>query len=143
MESKSVSRKSVSRYTVLLGNKPRMLRESLESLLASQSDVDVELVEPDPVEILTAVERTGADAVVVTLPESGEDPGLADHLLFEYPDLLVIALSATEKRGFTYRLVVDRSPIEPLSPAGVLAAIRGREKTPDCPAAVWPAQADS
>ena len=106
-----------------------MLRESLESILGGQGDIDVELVEPDAVEILTAVERTGADAVVVTLPESGEDPGLADHLLFEYPDLLVIALSPSEKEGFVYRLIVDKKPIEPLSAAGVLAVIRSREKT--------------
>lgn len=105
-----------------------MLRESLQSCLAGQSDIDVELVEPDTVEILTAVARTGADAVVVTLPESGEDPGLADHLLFEYPDLLVIALSPSEKGAFVYRLVVDKKPIEPLTPAGVLAVIRSREK---------------
>lgn len=105
-----------------------MLRETLESVLRGQSDIDVELVEPDAVEILTAVGRTGADAVVVTLPESGEDPGLADHLLFEYPDLLVIALSPAEKGGFVYRLVVDKKPIEPLSAAGVLAVIRSREK---------------
>lgn len=109
-----------------------MLRESLETFLADQSDIEIELVEPEPVAILAAVERTGADAVVLTMPESGE-PGLTDHLLYEYPDLLVIALSPSEENGFVYRLVIDKKPLKPVTSDGILAAIRGLEKNDSTP----------
>ena len=113
---------------VLLGNKPRMLRESLHDLIERELDIEVELVEPDPVEILAAVESTAAEVVVITLADPDEDPGLASHLLNEYPDLLVIAISPAEERAFMYRQIVTKEDLAPVSETRLLAAIRSQRQ---------------
>jgi DNA-binding NarL/FixJ family response regulator len=100
-----------------------MLRESLYELIAHESDIEVETVEPDPIELLAAVGRVEADVVIITLPETG-DPGLLSHLLTEYPDLLVIALSPADESAFVYRQVITKESLEPLSEEGLLHAIR-------------------
>lgn len=118
----------MSTVRVLLGNRPRMLRESLLNALGRYADVEVELAEPDPVELLAAVEETAADVVVITLPESGDDPGLASHLLHEYPGLLVIAISAADQSAYVYRQVITKDVLEPLSEANLLTAIRSHHR---------------
>ena len=130
-----------------------MLRESLRGLLEGSldessgaadgrfggegrfgegSDIEVELVDAEAIELLEAVERTEADVVVITLPETGEDPGLVSHLLMEFPHLLIIAISPVEESGFVYRQVITKEELLPLSQANLLATIRSRrqEKLP-------------
>ena len=103
-----------------------MLRQSLHSVLARQADLDVEAVEPDPVELLAAVDRIEADVVIVTLPESGEDPGISTHLLAEFPGLLVIAVSAVGERAVVYRQVITREELRPVVEGQIVAAIRSQ-----------------
>ena len=106
-----------------------MLRESLCGMIDGQPGIEVEMVEPDPLELLAAVERIEADVVVITMPDSGTDPGLCSHLLAEYPDLLVIALSPAGEDGYVYRQVITKEELEPLTEKSLLAAIRGRQET--------------
>lgn len=113
---------------VLLANRPRMLRESLLAVIEAHDDIEVEAVEPDPVEILAAVGRAAADVVVIALPESGEDPGLCSHLLAEYPDLRVLALSPAEATAFVYRQVITKEELTPPSESNILAFIRRRHE---------------
>lgn len=113
---------------VLLANRPRMLRESLRSVIEGHDDIEVEAVEPDPVTVLAAVDRAAADVVVIALPDSGEDPGLCSHLLTEYPDLLVLALSTAEANAFAYRQVITKEELQPPSTASILACIRRRHQ---------------
>jgi len=113
---------------VLLGNRPRMLRESLRRALERYADVEVELSEPDPVELMAALDECEADVVLITLPESGNDPGLASHLLHEYPGLLVIAISAADESAYVYRQVITKDVLEPLSEASLLTAIRSHHR---------------
>ena len=109
---------------VLLANRPRMLRESLRLMLESQGDIDVATAAPDPVELLAAVDRTDAEVVLVTLPESGGDPGICSHLLAQYPELLVIALSPVEQRAVAFRRVITREELVPLAEENLLRTIR-------------------
>ncbi len=116
---------------VLLANRPRMHRDALCSLLERQADIEVATTTPDPVELLAAVDRTEAEVVLVTLPESGADPGICSHLLAEYPDLLVIALSPVEQRAIVFRQVITREELMPVAEEGLLRAIRRqRDETP-------------
>ena len=107
-----------------------MLRESLLAILEKESGVEVWAIEPDPFELLVAVERHGADVVVVTLPGSGDDPGIGSHLLLEYPQLLVVALEPETGGGFTYRLVIAKEEIGHLDSEGLLALVRGHRASP-------------
>jgi hypothetical protein len=109
---------------ILLANRPEALRISLATLLQQQSDIEVVGTVLDPVELLVAVGDRQADVVVVTLPDSGDMPGICSHLLHEYPQLLILALSATRTRGCTYRQAIIVEPLADLSDDGILTVVR-------------------
>ena len=66
---------------VLLANEPEAVRTGLATFLQQQSDIEVVGTVLDPIELLVAVEDTQADVVIVTLPDTGEMPGICSHLL--------------------------------------------------------------
>lgn len=109
---------------VLLANRPKMLRDLLHRSIDSQPDMEVVGEETDPVRLLLRVRETRSDVVVVTLPDSGEDPGICSHLLLEYPGLLVVAVSASRDRAALYRLSIDRQEIEGCRGEALLGALR-------------------
>ena len=117
----------MGKVRVLLANKPRMLRELLRSLIQRQADMEVMGEVLDPVELLLAVDETQADVVVVDLPESGEEPGICSHLLAEYPQLLVLALSPGRDRAILYRQSIIKEELSKLSEDEILEAIRKTE----------------
>ena len=117
----------MGKVRVLLANKPRMLRELLRSLIQRQADMEVMGEVLDPVELLLAVDETQADVVVVDLPESGEEPGICSHLLAEYPQLLVLALSPGRDRAILYRQSIIKEELSKLSDDEILEAIRKTE----------------
>jgi len=109
---------------VLLANRPRVLRTRLAKLLQLQSDIEVVGTVLDPIELLSAVEDTQADVVVVTLPDSGEMPGICSHLLYEYPQLLILVLSLAQTRACLYRQVITVEQLSDTSDEGILIAVR-------------------
>ena len=109
---------------VLLANRPEALRISLATLLQQQSDIEVADTVLDLKELLIAVEDTQADVVVLTLPDSGEIPGICSHLLYEYPQLLILALSSARDRACIYRHAITVEPLADISDEGILAAVR-------------------
>ena len=109
---------------VLLANRPEALRTGLATLLQQQSDIEVIGTVLDPVELLVAVGDTQADVVVVTLPDSGEMPGICSHLLHEYPQLLILALSSARTKACIYRQAITVEPLADISDEGILTAVR-------------------
>ena len=109
---------------VLLANRPRALRARLARLLQRQSDIEVVGTVLDPIKLLVAVEDTQADVVVVTLPDSGEIPGICSHLLHEYPQLLILALSLACTRACVYRQTITVEQLSDTSDEGILTAVR-------------------
>src|SRR5215510_7046769 len=109
---------------VLLANGPEALRTGLATMLEQQSDIEVVGTVLDPIELLVAVEDTQADIVVVTLPDSGEMPGICSHLLHEYPQLLILALSPDRTRACIYRQAITVEPLADISDGGILTAVR-------------------
>jgi DNA-binding NarL/FixJ family response regulator len=109
---------------VLLANRPEALRTVLVTLLQSQDDIEVVGLILDPVELLVAVEDTHADVVVLTLPDSGEMPGICSHLLHEYPQLLILALSSDRTRAYVYRQAITVEPLVDMSDESILTAVR-------------------
>jgi DNA-binding NarL/FixJ family response regulator len=108
----------------LLANRPEALRISLATLLQQQSDIEVVDTVLDLIGLLVAVEDTQADVVVVTLPDSGEIPGICSHLLYEYPQLLILALSSARTRACVYRQAITVEPLADISDEGILTAVR-------------------
>ena len=113
---------------VLLANGPEALRTDLATFLQQQSDIEIGGTVLDPIELLVAVADTQADVVVVTLPDTGEMPGICSHLLHEYPQLLILALSSDRTRACVYRQTIMVEPLADISDEGILAVLR-RMKT--------------
>jgi DNA-binding NarL/FixJ family response regulator len=108
----------------LLADRPDLLRTGLSTLLQRQSDIEIVGTAIDPVELLIAAGDTQADVVVVTLPDSGEMPGICSHLLYEYPQLLIVALSSARTRAYVYRQAITVEPLADISDEGILTAVR-------------------
>lgn len=113
-----------SSVKVLLANAPEALPTDLATLLQQQSDIEVVGTVLDPVDLLVAVGDTQADVVVMPLPDSGEMPGVCSHLLHEYPQLLILALSPARTRACVYRQAITVEPLADISDEGILRAVR-------------------
>ncbi len=99
---------SISPIRILLAC-PRMDKvDAWRSILSSYRDFDIVDEEGDPIDILLKTGTTGASVVVVDLPQSGNDPGLYSHLLEEYPEVKVIAVSQDGSRVISYERGVIR-----------------------------------
>src|SRR4029450_161982 len=109
---------------VLLANSPQALRTRLARLLRLQSDIEVVGTVLDPIALLSAVGETQAEVVVVTLPESGEMPGICSHLFYEYPELVILALSSTRSRAYVYRQVMMVEQLSSPLDESILATVR-------------------
>jgi len=109
---------------VLLANGPEVLRTGLAMLLQQQSDIEVVGTVLDPIELLVTVGDTQADVVIVTLPDSGEMPGICSHLFHEYPQLLILALSSSRTRACVYRQSITVESLADISDEGILTAVR-------------------
>lgn len=109
---------------VLLANEPCVWRTYLGELLRRHSDVEVVKTGSDPIQLLMMVEDTQADVVVVTLPDSGTMPGICSHLLHEYPQLVILALTANRTRGHVYRQIIAAEQLADISDEGIVMAIR-------------------
>lgn len=109
---------------VLLANEPRTWRTHLGELLRRHSDVEVVRADSDPIQLLIMVEDTQADVVVMTLPDSGTMPGICSHLLHEYPQLVILALTANRTRGHVYRQIIAAEQLADTSDEGIVMAIR-------------------
>jgi DNA-binding NarL/FixJ family response regulator len=109
---------------VLLANGPDPLRTFLVDLLQPQNDVEVVGSVLEPIELLMAVEDTQADVVVLTLPDSGQIPGICSHLFDQYPHLLILALSPDNTKACVYQQVIAVEELMDISEENLLTAIR-------------------
>ena len=114
----------MTKIKVLLANRPQSLRKSLRNIIYSQTDMEVVGEALEPVEILLMVGKTEADVVIVTLPNSDEDPGIYSHLLAEYPQLLIFAVSPELESALLYRQLVSKEQIFKVSKEEIPALIR-------------------
>jgi DNA-binding NarL/FixJ family response regulator len=112
------------RVKVLLADIPHPFRATLEELLRHHSDVEVVGSVIGLVELLITVEDTQADVVVTTLPDSGEMPGICSHLLVEYPQLLILALSLGRTKACIYQQAIVVESLVDISEEEILKAIR-------------------
>ncbi|HEX6367437.1 MAG TPA: hypothetical protein VF006_00810 [Longimicrobium sp.] len=63
-----------------------------------------------PVELLLQAGRTAADLAVVELEDQAL-PGIASHLLAEYPDARVLGVSGDARRACLYEMRLARVPL--------------------------------
>jgi DNA-binding NarL/FixJ family response regulator len=108
---------------ILLGPLPPRVRDALERSLSAHADMEVVGAVTTPIEVLLAVGRTSTDVVLLGL-EDGDLPGIASHLLDEYPAVRVLAVSSDLRQALLYELRPHLVHLGEVSPDGLAEAIR-------------------
>ena len=87
---------------------------------------DMELVGEDggSIDILLKAGATRAQVVAIDLPSTGEDSGLCSHLLAEYPQLKIVAVSEEGDRIIMYETRMTRKLTSDTSLEGLMDLIR-------------------
>jgi DNA-binding NarL/FixJ family response regulator len=113
---------------ILLAKLPAALREVVVRALADQTDLRVVGEVDDPVETLLYVGEIQADVVIVGMHDD-ELPGVASHLVNEYPSITVLAVSSDSRQAFLYELRPTLTPIGAVSRETLLGAIRASRRS--------------
>ena len=95
-----------------------------KEVLDREPDIEVIGEAFDPVETLLKVKAVRPEIVVLDLPPSGKDPGLCSHLLSEYPDLKVVAISAQANQAVIFEHGIFRRELRNLTPPDIPNALR-------------------
>src|SRR4029453_1072191 len=78
---------------ILFGTLPPSLEDDVMDLIRSQPGIEVVGAAAPPTELLLAAGSLDVDVVVVGAPPGSEPPGIASHLLDQYPHLRVLAVA--------------------------------------------------
>ena len=108
---------------VLLAQLPPAVRERLKEVFTGQSDMRVVDATNGPVEVLVAAGRNRAGVVILGMGDA-ELPGVASHLLDQYPHLTILAVGADSWRVFLYQLRPQLVPLGELDPRQLLDVVR-------------------
>ena len=128
---------------VVLGTMPPLLGDIVRETLTRQTDFEVLAEVQTRGEILSAVQHTGAQVVVVGIAAGGW-VGLSTllrELLAVHPRLTVIALASDGRSGYVYQLQPRTVAIDDISPASLVRAIRATAAM-DVHPAIHPFSAD-
>ncbi len=112
------------KITVLLAIQPRMLSEVVRGIVERQPDMDGVGEVSDLSELGVAIQATGAQVAIVTSVDAERESGICRDLLTEYPQLKIMALSATGDTAFLYELGARPKRIDDVGEEAILRAIR-------------------
>ena len=93
-------------------------------MLAQEPDLEIVGEVNSPIDVLLELGSTQADVVVIDLPTSGKDPGLCSHLLTEYPEVKVVAVSSGGDTSIVYETGVIQRYLPDVSLEAVTGIIR-------------------
>ena len=112
---------------VLVANRPRLMRELMVATISEQPDIEIVGEVEEESQLMSAVEKTRPDFMIVALEEFNEIPAVCHSILQNYPKMKVIAVSSDRNSSMFYwaSLKVQSNEIE-ASEAGVLGALRGK-----------------
>jgi len=108
---------------ILLAEVPRMLREIIESVIDGQADMSIVGTIPTRDRVVSALDTTPADVVIVGLRHAETTTAL-DPVLYERPRLKVLAISGDGGSSTLCELRPYRVPLGDVSPSGLVDAIR-------------------
>jgi len=101
----------MSRIRVFLGCSSVYKIMSLKTIFMQEPDIEIVGEAIDTVDILLEVGNSHAEVVAIDVPLSGKDSGLCSHLLAEYPEVKVFAVSEEGDRILMYETAVLRREI--------------------------------
>jgi chemotaxis response regulator CheB len=110
---------------VLVANSPRLMRETILTLVGDQPDIEIVGEVSIESEISENVNKTLPDFVVIALNHPGERPSICDDLLREHPELRIIAVAPANNCVVYYwaSLNIHSSSVD-VSEEGLLNAFR-------------------
>jgi len=83
---------------VLVANRPKLMREVILAALADQPDVEIVGEVSDEAEILSQVQATLPDLLVIGLDENEQRPPICERVLRDHPALRIIAVASRKDR---------------------------------------------
>jgi chemotaxis response regulator CheB len=103
------------------------MRELMVATISEQPDIEIVGEVQDEAELVSAVEKTRPDFLIVALEKFNRLPQVCHSILQNYPQMKVIAVSSDRNSSMFYwaSLKVQSNQIE-ASEAGVLGALRGK-----------------
>jgi len=110
-----------------VANQPRLMRELMVATISEQPDIEIVGEVEEDSELVSAVEKTRPDFLIVALEKFNRLPQACHAILQTYPQMKVIAVSSDRNSSMFYwaSLKVQSNEIE-ASEAGVLGALRGK-----------------
>jgi DNA-binding NarL/FixJ family response regulator len=102
----------MSKIRVFLGLSSVNKIHSLKKQLLRDPEIEIVGEAINNLEILLKVGNTHAEVVAVDLPLSEDDAGITSHLLEEYPQVKVFAISEEEARIILYGTAKIRKEIQ-------------------------------
>lgn len=102
---------------------PDETHDLLKGLIRRQGNMELVGEAFDPINLLLTVKDTQADVVIMGHEQPARIPGICTHLLAEYPDLLVLTITAQSNRAFLYQRKISRDEILYTSPEDLIKAI--------------------
>ena len=113
--------------TVLVANRPRLMRELILETVSDQPDIELVGEVREEEEIERAVNERLPDFLVVALGQSDQLPAICYRILENHPHLKIIAIAPDRESSIYYwaSLKINSTRIE-TSQEGVLNALRGK-----------------
>src|SRR5215475_4087142 len=112
---------------ILVANRPRMMRELILATFAEQPDIEIVGEAGNDEEILSFLEKTTPDLVVVALDEPGKRPRICDAVLQGHPEIKIIGLADQQNYSALYWAYFAIHSVEvDASEEGILSAVRGQ-----------------
>ena len=111
---------------VLVANRPRLMRELVISTISDQPDIEIIGEVQEESGIVSAVDQTQPDFLIVALNRRDRLPEYCQVILQSHPQIKIIAIAPERNSTVFYwaSLRVQSNQIE-ASEAGVLNALRG------------------
>ena len=113
------------RTRVLVANRPRLMRELVLAAITGQPDIEVVGEVSNENDLADAIEESQPDVLILALDASEPRQAQCGFLLGRHPQMRILALAPEENRGMFYWAIVDvrTKPLES-SEAGILNALR-------------------
>ena len=111
---------------VLVANRPRLMRELVMATISDQPDIEIVGEIQEESEIVSAVDQTQPDFLIVALDRRDRLPDFCQSILQSHPKVKIIAIAPDRNTSVFYwaSLRVQSNEIE-ASEAGVLNTLRG------------------
>lgn len=116
----------MEKIKVLVANRPRLMRDLVMATISDQPDIEVVGVLEDEASILTMVERSHPEFLIIALEHSDERPHICDLLLDRFPHVRILALGTERDSSMFYWATLEiRSNRIENSEDGILSALHG------------------